>query len=151
MEETPYRTLGLSLRLGERWPNIEATRELSSQKIAELKRLLLDLDSEDASIVVQGSLGRAEFTSDSDIDWFLLVDGIADPHHHDVFLEADKRIIATAKKDVGREKVFATLVSSHDLIHNIGGEDDTNKNLTRRLLLLLESTPLTGAITHERS
>jgi hypothetical protein len=58
--------------------------------------------------------------------------------------------MATAKKDVGREKVFATLVSSHDLIHNIGGEDDTNKNLTRRLLLLLESTPLTGVITHER-
>jgi predicted nucleotidyltransferase len=150
MEETSYRTLGLSQRLGERWSNIEATSELSSQKIAELKQLLFDLDSEDTSIVVQGSLGRGEFTNDSDIDWYLLVDGMADPHHHDVFLEADKKIIAIAKKDVGREKVFATLVSSHDLIHYIGGEDDTNKNLTRRLLLLLESTPLTGVIAHER-
>jgi hypothetical protein len=150
MEETTYRTLGLSQRLGERWSNIEKTRELSSRKIAELEHLLLDLDSEDTSIVVQGSLGRGEFTSDSDIDWYLLVDGIADPHHHDVFLEADKRIIAIAKKDVGREKTFATLVSSHDLIHHIGGEEDTNNNLTRRLLLLLESTPLTGVITHER-
>jgi hypothetical protein len=32
------------------------------------------------------------------------------------------------------------LVFSHDLIHAIGGDDDTNRNMTRRLLLLLEST-----------
>jgi predicted nucleotidyltransferase len=87
MEEMSYRTLGLSQRLGERWPNIEESRALSSQKIAELKQLLSDLDAQDTSIVVQGSLGRGEFTNDSDIDWFLLVDGIADPHHHDVFLK----------------------------------------------------------------
>jgi hypothetical protein len=30
-------------------------------------------------------------------------------------------------------------VSSHELIHNIGGQDDTNRNMTRRILLLLES------------
>jgi hypothetical protein len=31
------------------------------------------------------------------------------------------------------------MVFSHDLVHQIGGEDDTNRNTTRRLLLLLES------------
>jgi hypothetical protein len=31
------------------------------------------------------------------------------------------------------------MVFSHALIHEIGGEDDTNRNTTRRLLLLLES------------
>jgi predicted nucleotidyltransferase len=150
MGEPSYRTLGLSQRLGETWSNIEQTRELSSQKIAELKHDLSDLDAEDISVVVQGSLGRGEFTSDSDIDWYLLVDGIADPRHHHVFLEAARRIKKRARKDSGREKIFATLVFSHDLIHYIGGEDDTNNNLTRRLLLLVESTPLTGVITHER-
>lgn len=34
------------------------------------------------------------------------------------------------------------MVFSHDLIHQIGGEDDTNRNTTRRLLLLLESAPV---------
>lgn len=34
------------------------------------------------------------------------------------------------------------MVFSHDLIHQIGGENDTNRNTTRRLLLLLESEPL---------
>lgn len=32
------------------------------------------------------------------------------------------------------------MVFSHDLVHQIGGEDDTNRNTTRRLLLLLESS-----------
>jgi hypothetical protein len=31
------------------------------------------------------------------------------------------------------------MVSSHSLVHDIGGEDDTNSNTTRRILLLLES------------
>ncbi len=47
MEETSDRTLGLGRRLGERWCNIETARELSSHQLAELKQLVLDLDSED--------------------------------------------------------------------------------------------------------
>jgi len=150
MGESSYPTLDLSRRIGRSWSNIEATRELSDRKVAELKELLSDLDSEDTSIVVLGSLGRGEFTEASDIDWYLLVDGIADPLHHELFIEADRRIRDMAAKGVGSEKTFATFVSSHDLIHNIGGEEDTNNNLTRRLLLLLESAPLVGSVTHER-
>jgi hypothetical protein len=108
------------------------------------------LDSEDTNIVVLGSLGRGELTPGSDIDWYLLVDGISDPNHHALFLDADKKIKAFWPKEVGREKTFGTFVSSHDLIHKIGGEEDTNSNLTRRLLLLLESTPVGGPIVQER-
>jgi hypothetical protein len=39
----------------------------------------------------------------------------------------------------GPEATFGGLVFSHDLINYIGGGDDTNANLTRRMLLLLES------------
>ncbi|MDI3560175.1 hypothetical protein OWC48_07045 [Bradyrhizobium sp. Arg816] len=42
-------------------------------------------------------------------------------------------------KDPGPTGVFGGLVFSHELIHAIGGDEDTNKNMTRRLLLLLES------------
>jgi len=31
---------------------------------------------------------------------------------------------------------------SHDIVHQIGGQSDTNKNTTQRILLLLESTPI---------
>lgn len=45
-----------------------------------------------------------------------------------------------AAKKTGAEGTFSAMVFSHDLIHEIGGEDDSNRNTTRRLLLLLEST-----------
>jgi hypothetical protein len=48
-------------------------------------------------------------------------------------------IDALAPKPPGPEGTFGKMVFSHSLIHEIGGEDDTNSNTTRRLLLLLES------------
>jgi len=150
MGEPSYPTLELSRRIGVQWPNIEAAREFSRETLALLRRALADSDSDDTSVVVFGSLGREEFTSGSDIDWNLLVDGIADPHHHELFLDAQKRISEVAAKSVGREGTFEAFVSSHDLVHRIGGEEDTNKNLTRRLLLLMESAPIGRSIAHER-
>jgi predicted nucleotidyltransferase len=150
MEEPSYPTLELSRRIGVQWPNIEAARTFSRETIALLKHALADSDSDDTSVVVLGSLGREEFTSDSDIDWNLLVDGIADPNHHALFLDVQKKIKEVAVKSVGREGTFDAFVSSHDLIHRIGGEDDTNRNLTRRLLLLLESTPIGRSTAHAR-
>jgi hypothetical protein len=37
---------------------------------------------------------------------------------------------------------FGDLAFSHEILHWIGGEDDSNANTTRRMLLLLESQPL---------
>jgi hypothetical protein len=42
------------------------------------------------------------------------------------------------------------MVFSHELIHEIGGEDDTNRNTTRRLLLLLESRVLGREDAYQR-
>jgi hypothetical protein len=150
MGEPSYPTLELSRRIGLQWPNIEAAREFSSETLDLLRSALADSDSDDTSIVVMGSLGREEFTAGSDIDWNLLVDGIADPNHHELFLDAQRKINEVAKKKVGREGTFDALVSSHDLIQRIGGEEDTNRNLTRRLLLLLESAPVGRPIARER-
>jgi hypothetical protein len=40
--------------------------------------------------------------------------------------------------------------SSHELVHYIGGVEDTNHNITRRILLLIESLSLSDHVTHER-
>ena len=42
------------------------------------------------------------------------------------------------------------MVDSHDLVHEIGGEDDTNSNTTRRVLLLLESLPIGKREAYDR-
>ncbi len=97
-----------------------------------------------------GSVGRSEVTSGSDFDWILLVDGPSDPNHfiltqqiRDV-LENDLEI-----KRPGPTQTFGELVSSHDLVHYIAGTRDTNENLTRRILLLLESRAITNAVLRE--
>ncbi|MGH9587431.1 MAG: hypothetical protein ACRD3F_10800, partial [Acidobacteriaceae bacterium] len=84
-------------------------------------------------------LARDEFTSGSDLDWTLLIDGLADPKHHALVRKIRTLLQALVMKAPGREGTFGDMVFSHDLIHQIGGEDDTNRNTTRRLLLLLES------------
>lgn len=129
----------LEHRLGAEWLHLRRARELAVSKRLELRRALDHLDSEDTSIVVSGSLARDEFTEGSDVDWTLLIDGQSDPGHYALAKKIDEVVRSLAAKDVGKEGTFGTMVFSHDLVHQIGGEDDTNRNTTRRLLLLLES------------
>lgn len=129
----------LEERLGADWGAIKHARAAAIEKKAKLREDLASLDSEDTSIVVFGSLARNEFTSGSDIDWTLLVDGQANPEHLCSALEISK-YISEGEKPPGREATFGGLTFSHDLIHKIGGEDDSNRNTTQRILLLLEST-----------
>jgi predicted nucleotidyltransferase len=121
------------------WQNIRTAKLLAEAKRVELRNALTELDSEDVSIVISGSLARDEFTRGSDIDWSLLVDGSADPKHHDLRRRISELIRPLMTKPPGPEGTFAATVFSHDLVHEIGGENDSNQNTTRRLLLLLES------------
>ena len=114
--------------------------------MAELAQLASDLlPREEGSMVVFGSLARAEFTADSDLDWTIIVDGRADSRHLEI-VHCLKRRLEAAKFNVpGPTEVFGGLVFSHDLIHAIGGDEDTNRNMTRRLLLILESAAIDRA------
>lgn len=125
-------------------------RGLAAQTRAKLARALHGVDSEDCSIVVSGSLARDEFTPGSDIDWTLLIDGQADPDVIELLPKIEAIVGSVAAKPPGREGTFGTMAFSHDLIHQIGGEDDTNRNTTRRILLLLESSPVGRPDAYER-
>jgi predicted nucleotidyltransferase len=129
----------LEKRLGAEWTHLRNARTMSAAKRREISEGTAGLDSEDTSIVVSGSLARDEFTAGSDIDWTLLIDGSADPKHYDLFRKIGSVIDALSPKRPGPEGTFGKMVFSHALIHEIGGEEDTNRNTTRRLLLLLES------------
>jgi predicted nucleotidyltransferase len=139
MEESESKIAQLERRLSADWPHIREARRLAREKRDELKSALAGFDSEDTSIVVFGSLARDEFTLGSDIDWTLLVDGSADPGHLEVAHRTEQVVGRLAAKTPGPEGTFGSMAFSHDLIHQIGGEDDTNRNTTRRILLLLES------------
>jgi hypothetical protein len=95
----------------------------------------------DSALILFGSFARHEMTPGSDYDWTLLIDGVVDNQHAD-----QARAIQTALQNAqliapGSSGTFGNLVFSHDLVHRIGGGADSNANLTRRMLMLLESCP----------
>ncbi|MDB5388096.1 MAG: hypothetical protein JWM11_3742 [Planctomycetaceae bacterium] len=96
----------------------------------------------DVSLVLCGSFARYEMLSGSDYDWSLLIDGVVNNSHAVL-----ARTIETALKNKelpspGTSGTFGNMVFSHELVHRIGGGADSNANLTRRMLMLLESRPI---------
>jgi predicted nucleotidyltransferase len=140
--EPPSELDRLRETLGIEFPNIDGARADASAFRQQLESALYGLTSEDTSIVLFGSLAREEFTSGSDVDWTVLVDGIANPKHLEVARETDRIVESLGARPPGQEKIFGNLAFSHQIIHQIGGEDDTNSNTTKRILLVLESRPV---------
>jgi hypothetical protein len=140
-------------RLGAELPNLTAARERTLSAIAERRADLaghghgLDLDP-DASVVLFGSWGRHELTPHSDDDWALLVDGAP----RDGVAPADAALAERFGNDraPGRTGVFGGRVFADDLTSRIGLDADSNANLTRRMLLMLESQPVANDAVHRR-
>nr|WP_295884559.1 DUF294 nucleotidyltransferase-like domain-containing protein [uncultured Devosia sp.] len=140
------------LRNGDatRWTNIAEAELRSAEKMQQLAMLLGDLlPTDEGSFVVFGSMARREFTVDSDLDWTILIDGRADSLHLQLVHQLRNKLDEAKFKVPGPTEVFGGLVFSHDLVHAIGGDEDTNKNMTRRLLLLLESAAVDAPGSHE--
>lgn len=146
----PSRVAQLERRLGCEWKFIHQVRENTRRKREDLTEHFRGRGSPDTSLVVFGSVAREEVTSGSDLDWILLIDGQSTPEHKDQEREIE-RILANADYvEPGRSGIFGKMVGSHDLVHNIGGEDDLNSNTTRRVLLLLESLPIGEREAYDR-
>jgi predicted nucleotidyltransferase len=140
----------LRVATGSVWPNLARSRARSLEQLETLATALKPFEVPDTSIVVFGSLARLEFTPESDIDWTLLLDGFSSPEHLDTAIAIGRKLAELENKKPGREGTFGTLAASHDLIHHIGGENDTNSNTTRRTLLLLESRSLLNQEAYDR-
>lgn len=146
----PCKVRELEHSLGVSWPNLESARTLTLARRDQMEAALEEFPSADVSIVVYGSLARAELTQGSDPDWSLLIDGAADPNHFETARAIKDLLVPLFKKTPGAEQTFGTLSFSHELVHLIGGQDDTNKNTTRRILLLLESVPIGRSDAYDR-
>src|SRR5260370_12734489 len=150
MYEPEFQVLALGHKLGATWSNLATARERAVEKRRDLRGALFGKDSEDTSIVVFGSLARDEFTTGSDIDWTLLVDGFVDAQHLNVTQEIQQIVGKHSEKNPGPEATFGSMAWRHQLVHLIGGEDDTNKNTNQRILMLLESTVIGRREAYDR-
>jgi len=125
--------------LSRDWPAISRARQITTDRRRRLAELLSGEDSSDANVVVYGSMARQEMTSKSDLDWTLLLDKPVDPADLGTTQRIATKIYAAHFAEPGKTNIFGSMTSSHSLVHDIGGQDDTNANTTRRVLLLLES------------
>jgi predicted nucleotidyltransferase len=132
------------------WPTITRAREDADALRALLGEKCRESTSGDYDIVVFGSLARREWTSGSDVDWTLLIDGQASPYHRKVARTVEQALEnvifkGTPLKPPGGEGIFGKMTFSHEIVHHIGGQADTNRNTTQRILLLLEATTVAPA------
>lgn len=141
----------LSQSLGRRWSAIQRAKQSASevrQLVAHsVTEKLGTFSSGDVDIVVFGSLARGEWTNGSDVDWTLLIDGQVAPEHRTLAREIRDTIPKTNFRgksllQPGAEGIFGSMAFSHDIVHYIGGQADTNRNTTQRILLLLEAYPI---------
>jgi predicted nucleotidyltransferase len=140
----------LEQQLKANWAAIRKARSATAAKKSILQDAFQDKIPSDTTLVVFGSIAREEVTSGSDSDWILLVDGQAVPEHSALqhFIAGEmKRLKFSEPWKAGP---FGRMVGSHDIVHEIGGEDDTNANTTRRVLLLLESLPVGKREAYDR-
>jgi len=119
-------------------------RDKSTETRAELDRLLSakmpGYTSEDTSLIVFGSLARGKKTDKSDLDWTYLIDGQANSDHLRISQGVEEHLKNAGHKEPGQTGTFGNMAFSHEIIHQIGGQFDTNRNTTQRILLLLESS-----------
>ena len=121
------------------WKHIAAARARTEAEHAKIRTALEREIHPDTVFVVFGSLARGEYTEGSDLDWSLLIDGQVDESHLTTALSLPSKLTPLGFKKPGSTELFGCPMFSHELVHWIGGDADSNKNTTRRVLLLLES------------
>jgi hypothetical protein len=137
----------LSKASGTTFPNLASARAHTPERLATLRRDIGPLcESDRFSIVLFGSWARRELTPHSDDDWAILVGGEASVNDSDVeaALAATRDCLGQGAAKPGSQEIFGLAFRFDDLVTKIGLDDDTNTNLTRRMLLLLESVPVSG-------
>lgn len=136
--------MDLQILLDE-YPAVKKCEDISKNKISLIRDKLTCLNVKDEAkrfcIVVTGSYGRLEASLESDIDLFLVCDDeLSKSFINGIKSEIEEIITREVPKPPGDTGTFGvdTPVKLNTLLTNIGGNDDSNTNLTRRMLFLLE-------------
>jgi hypothetical protein len=123
----------------EGFPNLFQAREHTARRLTETRGHLAGTDHDrDASVVFFGSWGRQELTNHSDDDWAILVAGSERSAVNPQSAQIGELLGVDGRKP-GSQGVFGCAFFCQNLVERIGLDEDDNKNLTRRMLLLLES------------
>lgn len=98
--------------------------------------------NEGLDIVAFGSMARDEMAPGSDFDYLVVANEIIpNPNIIQTFRRAARSALTTiAAAEPGASKLFGVVIGAPDMVNQIGLDEDTNKSLSRRILVLQEST-----------
>jgi len=132
---------------GTQFEQIGAARRLTERRLAERRQQLAALPPGQTAVVLCGSWGRRELTSSSDDDFMILVET------PETSLRPSLEEVASALEIVApaADGAFGEHVHLAHLRDRIGRDGDDNANLTRRMLVVLESVAISGSDVHNRA
>lgn len=129
------------------FPNLTEARRETARRLEEARDRFSVLECDaGASVVLFGSWGRRELTSQSDDDWAVLVARGTSARRPSIGEVSD--LVGSGDRKPGAQGVFGDTILCDDLVERIGLEADDNNNLTRRILLLLESVAVLNEPAH---
>ncbi|WP_147110043.1 hypothetical protein [Tateyamaria sp. syn59] len=129
------------MKSGDTSPILAACKTESERQLEQMRKIATDMfgDHPNYLIGVNGSVARRECTSGSDVDLFFLINGkitISDARKaQDAYRSRLKDIGLVMPAHGG---VFENPLKINNLLRTIGGDEDTNEFITRRMLFLLE-------------
>jgi hypothetical protein len=140
---------GLEAATGLRFQHIKGARAETDSRLRERRNRFASVDSDrDATVVLTGSWGRHEITSESDDDFMVVFEGSL---RDDARPTVEEVAGVLGGRAPGVEDIFGKPVALDDLREKIGRDEDTNANLTRRMLFILESVAVCGEDVHARA
>ena len=123
---------------------IQRAKTFSSEKLEEIRQALEGVVPDNEIVVTCGSYARRESSSNSDIDYFVIMEQCP-PDGEELKVsdfswveDVTKCISEIVPIDPAEGGPFRKIEALDRMLINIGGENDTDSKITRRMLFLLE-------------
>ena len=134
--------------------HIQTCREFTRRRIGHVQIDLAEVEAAGVSVVVNGSYARGEASPASDFDYFILAPNNLSTKDSRRIRETIKRVVvAQIGKEPSADGAFSALETIGEFAKVIGGQSDTNQQITRRILFLTEGRAVCGqkVFDNERS
>jgi len=122
-------------------PKYDELKKFTQDKLAAIRERLSPHCVDSFTVVACGSFARNEASLESDIDFNIVYDGSkTTSSFEEVRHIIDGVLEDEVKYKPSKDGAFNELYDINNMVDNIGGNDDDNKNITSRILYLLECT-----------
>lgn len=127
-------------------PTYDSAKKYTEEKLQTLRSALAGIVPPDAVALTCGSFARRDASPESDIDFFMISGsgGKKYASSSEWLSSAQAAISGIVAHAPAAGGAFAQEIKRDDILRNIGGNQDSNDNITRRMLYLLEGEWLTN-------